>query len=157
MPTFLTIAVPTKDYNEMIESVSKIKLSKRKAWKSCAIETTGQKTNVYYSSEPLVVRPEVKTHFYKFASQTINWANKINRTVFKIKDVEVFPIISLDMERFLKETADMHIVIDGHDETDNDVDMINNMLELCAQNATGNHHRNHNISIPTKAGEPCRA
>ena len=149
--------MPTKDYNEMIESVSKIKLSKRKAWKSCAIETTGQKTNVYYSSEPLVVHSEVKTHFYKFASQTINRATKINRTVLKIKDVEVFPIISLDMELYLKEAyADMYIVIDGHNDADNDVAMADNIRGLCAQNATGNHNRNHSISIPTKAGEPCR-
>ena len=164
MPTFLTIAVPTTEYNEMIESVSKIKLSKRKAWKSWSKEASGQKTNIYYTSEPLFIHDTAKTHLYKKAVYTHNITKFYNLTkqsglsqaVFKIKDIDVVPVISLDMELFLNEMADTNIAIDGHGEADNDVAMIGGMYELWAQNATGNHNRNHNISIPTKPGEPCR-
>ena len=159
MPKILTATVPNVEYNAMIEEIAKIKLSKRKAWKSWSKDANGQKTNIYYTAEPLFIHGTVKTHLYKKAFYTSNLTKQfgVPQTVFKIKEIDVVPVISLDMELILNEMADTNIAIDGHGEADSDVAMIDGMCELWAQNATGNHHRNHNISIPTKAGEPCRA
>ena len=57
----------------------------------------------------------------------------------------------------MNEVADINVALDGRGDLENDIDLTNNMYMLWAQNATGNHNRNHSISIPTKAGEPCRA
>ena len=99
MPQILTATVPNVEYNAMIEEIAQIKLSKRKAWKSWSKDASGQKTNIYYTSEPLIIRGIVKTHLYKKAFYTYNKQFDLLQNIFKIKDIDVVPVIALEMEK----------------------------------------------------------
>ena len=160
MCDYLVMTVPNVEYDDMMKEVSSIKLSKRKAWKSWSKHASGQKTNIYYSSEPLVLC-DVKTHLYKKTCTTQHKTKEqlsmaaFSAKVYKIKDVEVLPVISLDQELFLKNKIVKGTFISTAD-VDNDVDMIDNMYQNWADNATGNHYRNHSIGVRTEPGQPIR-
>ena len=156
---FLT--VPTKEYEDMMKELSTIKVSKRKGWKSWSKHASGQKVNIYYSSEPLIIQgnsgAKIDTHLYQKASSTCYFTGKQDNAVetkgFKVGDINVIPVISLDQDMFIKKFADEYT---STGIADNDLDMINQMYQHWADNATGNHHRNHSVKIKTRPGEPCR-
>ena len=153
--------MPNVEYDDMMKEVSSIKLSKRKAWKSWSKHVSGQKINIYYTSEPLVLHRGVQTHLYQKACYTQDMTKEqlslpsFSAKVYKIKDVEVVPVISLDQELFLSDRVVKSNFIPS-DDADNDVDMIDIMYQNWAENATGNHYRNHSIGVRTEPGQPIR-
>ena len=164
-----TVRVPNHIYEKMENEVAMTKLSKRKAWKSYSKSATGQKINIYYTKDPIILDSDsrVTTHFYQTAfkhtalSQSVAKSGYSIERNFKVGGIGVVPVISLDQSLLLnaineqKEEEEREQILNSG--VDNDLDMNINLLIQGAENATGNHHRNHNISIPTKAGEPCRS
>ena len=154
MSLFVTNTVPTVEYENMLTEISKIKLSKRKSWKSWSKNATGQKTNIYYTPEPLILNGAVKTYFYDKTSNThLRKRTDWEQASFKIGDIDVTPVISLEQDSILKSVVDEDI---SAQEADNDDDMIDKLYELWAENATGNHYRNHPIGVRTAPGQPVR-
>lgn len=141
--------VPNFEYNAMLGDVAKTKPQKRGKWKGSTTLGTGQKVNIYYSPEPLLVQ-HIKTHLYIKASLQ----SKHNGCPFCIE--QHTPVISLDQECELSRSIYLQRSTATVDIRD-DVDMLVECAMKQAETYTGNHYRNHAVKVPTAIGEPVRA
>ena len=147
-----TVTIADERMAECSAAVNAVKPSKRDKFKTYTKDGRGCRRTIHYSVEPIAVG-SATTHFYQKAGAMQAAARHIPQGTR-------ISVISQSMHLGLAPSGDFTVRYDADAlrfaDADPAEDLPEHVLERQNANYTGQHHRNHHVRVPTRAGEPVR-
>ena len=147
-----TVTITDERMAEYNAAVNALKPSKRDKFKTHTKDGRGCRRTIHYSADPIAVGTAT-TNFYQKADLKQAAARHIPQGTR-------IPVISQSVNLGLAPSGDFMVRYDADAlrfaDADPAEDLPEHVLERQNANYTGQHHRNHHVRIPTRAGEPVR-
>ena len=148
-----TVTITDERMAEYNAAVNALKPSKRDKFKTHTKDGRGCRRTIYYSVEPIAVG-SATTHFYEKADAKQAGARHIPQGTRIAVISQSMHLLGLAPPGNFTVRYDADAV--RFADSDPAEDLPQHVLERQNANYTGQHHRNHHVRIPTRAGEPVR-